>query len=384
MRTWSSIGYIITSVVLVVGFQNCSGVHEENSSLSSFDACNLVLKDEFSNGYHSFLQENCNGCHVGNGTGNGAFGDADLNLAFDAFNVRGFELVESRALDAKHQPPYTGPQHQAAINTLDEGWITAKAQADLCIANAGITVDNDIDEGVLPNDPQPTTHTIETFIKLINPNKDGTTLTWDLGSEIKSPDGLNFPGAQLEIEITAQSSSSGEKSYIISNPKLRAGDTDALKFQYLGIAINNQVVREANGLYGINRKVPAGEERDLIETGSMLFRYNIRSTDTISILIGNLERVAFDPPTFAELIAPGGIFGNNCMSCHDGAGNPSGGFDISTRDAVFLQGKVAAGAPNNSRIFIRMNDTQSPMPQAGMLPDADIEQVLWWIQDGAP
>ncbi len=382
MRTYTVIGYLLACVGMVFAYQNCSGVHESNASLSSFEACNLVLKDQFSNGYHQFLTQNCNGCHVSNGTGNGAFGDNDLDIAFDAFNVRGNILVENRALDPNHQPPFTGPQHQGDIIDLDEGWYAAKAQADLCIANAGVTIENEIEGGVITNDPQPTTHAFETFIKLIDADKDGTTIQWDLSDEILLPNGTSFPGARLEIEVTALSTVTGEKSYIISNPKLRAGD-QALHFQYFGVKINNQVVQEANSFHQINRKIPPNTERDLA-TSSLVFRYDIRATDTISVLIGNIQTTTFNPPTFDELIAPTGVFGANCMSCHDGGtGNPQAGFDISNRNAVLTQLMVAPYSPNNSEIFKRMNDTQRPMPQSGILSDPALEQVLWWIQDGA-
>jgi hypothetical protein len=149
------------------------------------------------------------------------------------------------------------------------------------------------------------------------------------------------------------------------------------------VKVNNQEITEATSFHQINRRVPATEERDLA-TSSLVFRYDIRATDTISVLIGNLEPTTFNPPSFADLIAPGGVFNTHCMSCHDGAsGNPQAGFDISTRDAILSQLMVAPYAPNNSEIFIRMNDAQSPMPQSGILPDAELEQVLWWIQDGA-
>lgn len=377
----SILAYIIAGAILVTTYQNCSATHESNSSLSSFEACNLVLKDEFSNGYHLFLETNCQGCHVSGGVGNGAFADANLDIAFDSFNVRGYQLVEQRALDPNHQPPYTGSQHQTTIDDLDTSWLVAKQKADTCIINSGAQVQNDFEDGIVPTDPQPTSASIETFVKLINADKDGTVIRWNLGQEILQPRDLSFANAQLEVRVTALSTITGEKSYIISKPKLKAGD-QALHFQYFAVKINGQLIESATGFQQINRRVPANKQRDLA-TSSIVFEYDIRSTDVISIAIGRLEPITFDPPTFAELIDPAGVFGAQCLSCHDQT-NPQGGFDISTRDSVIGQLMVSPYSPNNSELFKRMNDSANPMPQTGLLDDSSLEQVLWWIQDGAP
>jgi len=385
--------FLVGSLMIVVLYQNCSAVHDENASISSFEACNLVLKNEFiSGGYHDFLKSNCSGCHKSGSSGNGAFGDSSVDIAFDAFNIRGYELVETRALDANHQPPFTGSQHQQELNQIDQGWLVAKQQADACIANAGIdTGGGGIDDGIVPDDSQPTQGTIDTFVKLTQPDKDGTVIRWNLETEIKDPSGLSFPNAEIEVRVTALTSVTGEKSYTVSNPIIRGGDS-ALHLQFIAIKINNQLVDTATSYHRINRRVPIGETRKLSE-GAMIFSYDVRNTDVISLSIGNLENVTWDPPTFQELNQAGGVFQTNCASCHTGA-NPQAGFNISvfsdtnSDNATYLQGVwdqllVSPFSPNNSEIFKRMNDTQSPMPQSGLLPAADTNEILWWIQDGA-
>lgn len=380
MRT-SIVTFLLGYVVIAISFNNCSGVHEGNSSFSSLEACNLILKDEYANGYHKFLTANCKSCHITGGQGNGPFADADVQVGFDAFNIRGNVLVGTRAKDANHQPPFSGPQHTDAIEALDATWEAAKMQADQCIAAAGGNPDDDLSTGLVPDDPKPTSGTIETYVKAIQASVNRKTLTWNLETEIKSPQGMSFAGAQLTIDVQANTTITGEKSYIFLNPRLRAG-TQALHFMYIDFKINNQLIASATSYQSINRRVPAGAQRDLAAS-STTFVYDVKSTDTVSLSIGLIKPITFTPPTFATLIEPTGILGANCLSCHSGTA-PAGGWDISTRALVMQNLMVAPYSPNNSEIFIRMNSTTAPMPQAGMLPKADIDQILYWIQDGAP
>ena len=388
MRT-SLVKFFIGGLFIAILYQNCTAVHNESSNLSSFQACNLILKDEFTNGYQEFLNTNCAECHVSNGTGNGAFADPNGDLAFDAFLVRGAELVADRALDPNHQSPWTGPQHDAEINNLMPPWNSAKEQADLCVVNAGIDVNNDIAEGILPDDPKPTAGTITTFIKALrNVSSDQTsptTFTWDLSNEIK--DGVvSFAGAEFKLDVTALTSSTGDKNYVFSNPRLTTGD-QALHLIFIEFVINHNVVEDATSYHSVNRRVAANQTDTPLGVGGTTFPYNIRATDVLAVSFGILEAINFDPPTFTELINPTtGVFGRYCISCHSTGGGQTaaGGFDMTTRQNIVNALKVSPYSPNNSRIFIRMNDAQFPMPQdIGILPQSDIEQVLWWIQDGA-
>jgi hypothetical protein len=381
MRT-SVRNFILGSVVTAVLYNNCSAVHERDASLSSMEACSVMLKDEFVRGYHPFLKNHCASCHAHGGFGNGAFADSDINLAFDSFNVRGNNLVSRRALDPQHQPPFTGAQHSDVLADLEGPWNSMRVQVDQCISAAGGTIDDNYGDGIVPEDPIPTEGTVTTFIKLLEASASSRTLTWNLGTEIAQPAGLSLEGAEFSIDVVSHTTSSGDKTYIFSSPRLRAGD-DSLHMMYIGFIINNRLVSDATSFHVVNRRVPAGATRDA-GVGSIAIPFDIRSTDTVSITFGKLDPIDFNPPTFAELISPTGVFGQNCLSCHDGeSGNPDGNFDISSRDAVLRRLMVAPYSPNNSEIFKRMNEATSPMPPTGLLPDPQITQVLQWIQDGA-
>lgn len=380
MRT-SVLTFILGSSLMLVFYNNCSAVHDGSSSLSSSQACNLLYKDEFLRGYGPFLKNNCASCHSFQGTGNGAFADSDDDIAFEAFVVRGNNLVRQRALNPQHQPPFTGAQHTATLTEIDNTWNAIKAQVDLCIAASGgepSTVSN----GILADDPVPTQGTVTTFLKLIEAGPSSRTLSWNLESEIASPRGLSLTGAQFQIDVQATTTLNGEKTYIFSKPRLTAG-SDPLHMMYIEFVINNELVQSATSYHSVNRRVPAGGEREAA-VGSIAVAYDLRSTDTIAISFGLLDVIDFNPPTFAELIAPTGVFGTHCLGCHNGAsGTPKGNFDISSRDNVLQRLMVAPYSPNNSEIFKRMNDPLSPMPQSGLLPQNEIDRVLHWIQDGA-
>jgi hypothetical protein len=375
-----SIGMFLSGyIVIAIAFNNCSSVHEGSASLSSFSTCNLILKDVFSSDYYPFLKKNCNSCHVTGGAGNGTFADDHIDIAFDAFLIRGNNLIGSRALDINHKSPYTGPQHNSEIKTYDEAWNAAKVQTDRCLESAGENPTTVLDAGVIPEDPVPTQGTVQTYTKVINASATKKTIKWNLGTEIKTA-GIKFTNAELSIDVTANTTINGEKSYIFSNPKLKAGD-QSLHIMYIDFIINNQLVPEATSYHIINRRVAAGATKDL-GVGSITFVYNFQSTDSVTLSIGLLDSIDFNPPTFTELISPTGVFGANCLSCHDSV-TKSGGFDISTRTLVLQQLLVSPYNPNNSEIFKRMNNSQSPMPQQGLLPESEVSKVLQWIQNGA-
>jgi len=67
------------------------------------------------------------------------------------------------------------------------------------------------------------------------------------------------------------------------------------------------------------------------------------------------------------------ILANNCLQCHSGV-NPQAGLDWS-RDCDILQywDRIKARA---------VDGDPSPMPQAGLIPESERNQIMAWIQAG--
>jgi len=73
----------------------------------------------------------------------------------------------------------------------------------------------------------------------------------------------------------------------------------------------------------------------------------------------------------------------NAIGCHNIGGIAP---DLSEANAfqnlTSIANMIDLSSPDNSTIYLRMIDTQSPMPLSGVLP-YESQQVLSWITDGA-
>lgn len=68
------------------------------------------------------------------------------------------------------------------------------------------------------------------------------------------------------------------------------------------------------------------------------------------------------------------ILDNACVECHN-VNNPTAGVMLDSFDTAALEAA-------NGRMIIRMTDINNPMPPSGNLPDALIEDIMRWIEDG--
>jgi len=78
------------------------------------------------------------------------------------------------------------------------------------------------------------------------------------------------------------------------------------------------------------------------------------------------------------------LFNQSCNTtgCHNTGGIPP---DLSAGNAytsITGSNMIDLNNPENSKLYIRMIDTQSPMPLTGVMP-YESRQVLSWIIDGA-
>ena len=90
-------------------------------------------------------------------------------------------------------------------------------------------------------------------------------------------------------------------------------------------------------------------------------------------------------PTFEKDVLP--IFSTYCFTCH-GKSSPELGLDLRTAASV-LRGSfngpvIAAGAPEDSRLFEKVSKHLMPPPAfESTVPEADVETIRRWIESGA-
>lgn len=100
---------------------------------------------------------------------------------------------------------------------------------------------------------------------------------------------------------------------------------------------------------------------------------------------GSVEETPEGPPSFSNDILP--LFAEECSACHGALG----GWDGSTYQAVMETGDnapvVIPGDAEESLLAQKMLGTHTQgqiMPPGGMLPDAQVQLVIDWINAGAP
>jgi|GEM_PF-3404658 len=365
-------------LILCLGFSvmfvGCSAFKGDGrvTSASIKGSCSDSLKAVFATTYQPFLTANCAGCHGDGGIGRGAFASSNVTQAFEEFQLRGYQLVGDRALSAAHQPPFTGPQLQPDIDAIIPQWEVGLAEVAGCD-------DSDGDIPLPDDEPLPTSATYTSSSQVIGATEDVKTMTWDLSTEIELPAGTTRPGASFSVDIQTDTSPTGTTSYLFLNPVLTTGG-ESLRIAYVEIFINGDFMGNASTYRGIDRYVPANDQRELSQT-TMVVPFEFAATDTLQIAFGILDPADFNPSTFTQLTDD--IFTQSCNGCHSAA-NPAGGLDMTDYNGMLAQYIAIPYSLAGSEVYKRMNDEANPMPPAGLLPEAQRNSVRDWIRDGAP
>ena len=84
--------------------------------------------------YHAVLKQQCNACHIGGGSGNGAFADANFTNAFNVFKLKTESKVYSYAIDANHKAPFSGPDNIPFLAQPKQTWNTAMVAYNDCMS----------------------------------------------------------------------------------------------------------------------------------------------------------------------------------------------------------------------------------------------------------
>ncbi|MCB0366780.1 MAG: hypothetical protein H6624_10655 [Bdellovibrionaceae bacterium] len=378
---------VLIGLVLGLGSTGCAPMHSEGSTKNlggnfglGSGICGDILKQEFSKGWQPFLKTNCGSCHVNGGGGKGSFGEDNLELAFEAFAGAGELKIADFAINPSHKPPYTGEQHQEAVNGYKTGWDEAQITFNDCLAaqqNNGGGGGGGGGGVVIPPPDGPRVGTKEIALNATN-NYQARTL--DLSADmIQGQQGV--AGARFEVEVRTFTTPTGETNYNFRNPKVFAGG-QAVEVKDIRVSINGKELAQGTTWKAVSRKVPSGQNR-VVSTGTLIVETDIAAGDTFGVSFGSLGTTTFNPARFSELVAGGGTFGQSCVGCH-GNTNPRAGLNVTNYQEMINYFVVIPYDPTGSLLLSRMNDANNPMPPAGLVSQAARQAIEDWILDGAP
>jgi mono/diheme cytochrome c family protein len=395
--------------ILLVAFNNCGeGFVAERLgatgglgggvffSRAPGESCEDALMKVYQTTYHPFLSQTCNSCHI-NGPGIGTFANPDLKASFDSFLSVGPEKISNQALNDAHHPPYTGSQNGPLIAEFRASWASSQDGYLTCVAENG--------------GGGATGSVVRTTAKAVAANL-GTTnfvrMEWDLETQSSGKVPL-----VAGIEIRQGALGGVTRGYEYRNPTLRLKTASSpYQARALNIYVNNQLQSDVTTYSNLDVTVSAITDLNLSPGTSNAFNVRtVAATDTIALEFSSLKLASASAtptptpappggtppptptpgtptptpsptptptpivvPTFTQLAGTGGLFKDNCFSCHTGA-TAAGALDLS----VFAQAKGAAAL-----IKARVNNAANPMPKGGLLPQAQRDQISAWVDAGAP
>ena len=79
------------------------------------------------------------------------------------------------------------------------------------------------------------------------------------------------------------------------------------------------------------------------------------------------------------------VFNQSCnvIGCHTAGGIWPDLSEGNAFEAITTGGQLDLNTPENSKLYMRMIDMQSPMPLSGILSKTQTDKVLVWIREGA-
>ncbi len=384
--------WALGGLILTLAFNNCGEgffIQQLGGSGSSVlfsrapgQTCEDSLLKVYESTFHPFVTQTCNSCHV-NGPGIGTFASSDLKASYSSFASIGVDKISSQAINDNHKPPYTGSQNIPRINELKSYWSTAQTEYATCVSATG---------GGIPSG-----FIVRSSVKTVDANLATTfvRMEWDLETQSNGQVPL-----VAGIDIRKAVLNTVTQGYEFRNPTLRLKTAAAGNYlaRALNIYINGQLQSEVTTYSNIDVTISAITDVNLAPASANAYAVlTPASTDTIAMEFSSLKSANGNPnpgtgvnpattpaptpaPTpvgavkYAQLAANGGIFANSCFSCHNG-GNARGGLDLTNYTAA----KNAA-----VNIKSRVTNANNPMPTGGLLPQAQRDIIVAWVDQGAP
>lgn len=282
----------VTALVLILGFASvpvlythCGAQHQGTAQLSSTSALKPIFRDTF----HPFLVSNCASCHIRGGQGNGRFASSSVDEAFDDFYFTGFRRIADMAVDANHNFPFTGPQHQEEIQSI------LARYTDLVSQDSSLEIPSDIFEVEAQ---------VVTTARLLAFNDAGQRqLLWNLGYNRERLAATNTVEPELlaKLDVTTQLTQvenvSGTVGFSVASPEfhLRA-DAGSDLFVVGAFYERDGKIIERNMFYSLAACVRQGESAKLSDTGSFLVEDRTGSSQSLRLHILKIEKTTCSRP----------------------------------------------------------------------------------------
>ncbi|MEK7355423.1 MAG: hypothetical protein AAB250_03195 [Bdellovibrionota bacterium] len=264
----TAIVFVASSIVLSLAYTNCAEVKTDEEGLTSLSGltCDETRIAKYKAGFYPFLKNNCVACHIEGGTGLGTFASSDEATSFAAFSAAGATKVSFMATNPQHKAPYTGVQHQPAIDGLSSQWQQSEKEFLECVSKAQ---NGGVDESLLTSAKgAPTVYgciDIITAGQVSGANCPTATVTWDL-NQAADLDGSMSRGLPLKVSInvkllTAVQDVAGVKrnvvkGYIFSNPTMQmTNSTEQVLVEGMFFYINGQPITSQTTFTSISRIV---------------------------------------------------------------------------------------------------------------------------------
>lgn len=367
--------------VLFFGFliTSCSAVSDpsffDNSSNSAAAlACAEDLKLAYEAGLWKLMREksgtSCSECHSQNGIlSSFPMADPNLDIAFGTFHT---PTLAGAHIDKVTTRMTNGHQGAGDLSAIDVDAAVSAYVDQIPAFKACLESSKQPDTGGPSDDFKPPLVTANQSLSSSGTN----SLDWNLGDEF----GANSNGIGFRLQVTRRTIN-GERNYVVSLPQVIATRSD-VEIKYIYVFINNVSVAKQTWSK-VHRKFKQGTAATVASSEVLLPVESYSTSDQVKIGFELANQTTFNPPTFSELISSNGFFGKNCLECHSGSRVESG-LDLTRYSNLIISGMIVPGDLQASEIYLRINDSQKPMPASGLLSKAKRDQIEDWILDGAP
>ncbi len=247
---------------LFVSYQNCSGVHKQDSESAASSGgeatsggsgalgrgataeignCEPFLRESFEKDYYAFTSVNCASCHTSSGVGKSKFADPNRDFAWSQFKNMGTSgpgKIYNNGISPGHSgTSWTGPQNEptlkAALDRFNNSILACKS------GTGGILTKPRVLKGLR--------NYAENNIAAST-----TRFAWNLNADLESQSQVDYGEAFFMINVAKMANNS---SYIIWAPAIRSYEKE-VNLRSLSVYINGKLITTSTTYANLNKSVP--------------------------------------------------------------------------------------------------------------------------------